>query len=207
MVQVIGNWLGGFGFGFMVIVAVTVGLAIIGTTLACLNTGVRVTYAMGRDKEVPSFLGMLHGKYAVPHMAIIVLVGLSALVGIYCATSVGSFSAIDTLTQVTLVSNVGTFLLYGMTCLITLFAFQRSTPGYSVLMHRVVPIAGVLANVLMLLGVVYLGVISGGSTTTDVEVALGFVAVWLGLGGVYMAVSSQRQQRALLHAAHPGQLA
>ena len=56
MVQVIGNWMGGFGFGFMVVVAVTVGLAIVGTTLACLNTGVRVTYAMGRDKEVPILL-------------------------------------------------------------------------------------------------------------------------------------------------------
>src|SRR5262249_30995421 len=37
-----------------VIVALTVLLALIGTTLACLNTGVRVTYSMARDKEMPS---------------------------------------------------------------------------------------------------------------------------------------------------------
>jgi len=37
----------------MVIEAFTVFLALIGTTLACMNTGARVTYAMGRDKEVP----------------------------------------------------------------------------------------------------------------------------------------------------------
>jgi len=207
MVQVIGNWMGGFGFGFMVIVAVTVGLAIVGTTLACLNTGVRVTYAMGRDKEVPSFFGMLHGKYAVPHMAIVILVGLSTLVGIYCATSVGSFSSVDTLTQVTLVSNIGTFLLYGMTCMITLIAFEPSTPGFNVLMHRVVPIAGTLANILMLLGVVYLAVTAGGSTATDVEVALGFVVVWLIGGGVYLMLNSRHQQRTVFHASHPGQLA
>jgi amino acid transporter len=162
---------------------------------------------MGRDKEMPSFLGMLHGKYRVPHAAILVLVGLTTLVGIYCSTAIGSFSAVDTLTQVTFISNIGTFMLYGMTCLITLFAYQRSTPGFNLLLHRVVPIGGVLANVIMLCGVLYLAVIAGGSTTKDVEVALGFVVVWLVAGGVYMTVNSQRQQRAIMHATHPGQLA
>ena len=42
------------GTAVSVIVAVTVLLALIGTTLACLNTGVRVTYAMAKDKEMPS---------------------------------------------------------------------------------------------------------------------------------------------------------
>ena len=49
--------------------AVTVLLALVGTTLACLNTGVRVTYAMAKDKEMPGILGLLHGKYATPHGA------------------------------------------------------------------------------------------------------------------------------------------
>src|SRR4029077_13097942 len=35
------------------IVAFTVLIALLGTTLACLNTGVRVTYAMAKDKEMP----------------------------------------------------------------------------------------------------------------------------------------------------------
>jgi amino acid transporter len=45
---------GGHGQAFMVMEAFTVFLALIGTTLACMNTGARVTYAMGRDKEGPS---------------------------------------------------------------------------------------------------------------------------------------------------------
>ena len=54
MMVIIGNTLlGGHGQAFMVIEAFTVFLALIGTTLACMNTGARVTYAMGRDKEVP----------------------------------------------------------------------------------------------------------------------------------------------------------
>ncbi len=207
MTQVIGNWLGGFGFGMMVVIAITVGLAIIGTTLACLNTGVRVTYAMGRDKEVPGLFGILHGQYAVPHVAIVVLTALSGLVGMYCATSFFSFAPIDTLTQVTLVSNIGTFLLYGTTCVITLVAYGPGTPGYNVFMHRVVPIAGTAANLAMLVGVVMLSIISGGSTATDTQVAIGAVALWLLAGGTYMFVNSNRQRRAVLHTEHPGRLA
>ena len=48
----------------MMIQAITVFLALIGTTLSCMSTGARVTYAMGRDEEVPSHFGMLHGKNA-----------------------------------------------------------------------------------------------------------------------------------------------
>ena len=37
----------------MLVQAFTVFLALIGTTLSCMSTGARVTYAMGRDEEVP----------------------------------------------------------------------------------------------------------------------------------------------------------
>src|SRR5262249_38159783 len=71
---------------FMLIEAFTVFLALIGTTLACLNTGARVTYAMGRDKEVPEHFGMLHGDKLTPHRAIWTLAAISAVVGIVTVT-------------------------------------------------------------------------------------------------------------------------
>ena len=46
----------GSGKTISLIVAATVLVALIGTTLACLNTGVRVTFAMARDGEMPSIL-------------------------------------------------------------------------------------------------------------------------------------------------------
>src|SRR5216683_2018621 len=53
MMVVIGDALfNGHGRAFMLIEAVTVFLALIGTTLSCINTGARVTYAMGKDAEV-----------------------------------------------------------------------------------------------------------------------------------------------------------
>jgi len=62
MIHTIGERnLGHSGTTLAVIVALTVLLALIGTTLACVNTGVRVTYSMSKDNEMPSLLGWLHG--------------------------------------------------------------------------------------------------------------------------------------------------
>src|SRR5437588_12890274 len=110
MVRLIGDtMLGHTGLVLAVILAVTVILALIGTTLACLNTGVRISYVMGRDRELPSILGILHGRYATPHWGIWILVAVSAAFGAYGVLSV------DNLTRITLASNTGTFLVYGLT--------------------------------------------------------------------------------------------
>src|ERR1700719_721217 len=71
----------GHGRAFMLIEAVNVFLALIGTTLSCINTGARVTYAMGKDAEVPEHFGMLHEKNLSPHRAIWALAIISAVFG------------------------------------------------------------------------------------------------------------------------------
>src|SRR5208337_4289324 len=89
MMVIAGSWLFGSyaaGKAFMLVQAFTVFLALIGTTLSCLSTGARVTYAMGRDEEVPSHFGMLHGKTASPHRAIWTLAMISAIIGIITVT-------------------------------------------------------------------------------------------------------------------------
>ena len=65
----------------MLIEAVTVFLALIGTTLSCINTGARVTYAMGKDNEVPEHFGVLHEKNLSPHRAIWALAVISVVFG------------------------------------------------------------------------------------------------------------------------------
>ena len=169
MIRVIGDqMLGGTGFALVLIMAATVVLALIGTTLACLNTGVRITYAMGKDKEMPTFLGILHGTYDTPHYGIWILVGVSAVLGAYGVLNV------DNLTQITLASNTGTFLLYGLTNLIALWAFFHR-PDASLLKHRIVPLLGFLANFVMLGAIVWLGISSGGSSATDALIAIAMV--------------------------------
>src|SRR5205809_4979831 len=85
MMIISGAWLFGSaaaGKAFMLVQAFTVFLALVGTPLSCMSTGARVTYAMGRDEEVPEHFGMLHGEKLTPHRAIWTLAAISAVVAI-----------------------------------------------------------------------------------------------------------------------------
>lgn len=186
MLKTVGDkMLAGSGTTIALIVAVTVMLALIGTTLACLNTGVRVTYAMARDKEMPSLLGLLHGKYATPHGGVLVLTVVSALFGVYGVKSV------NTLTQITLASNTGTFIVYGMSCIICFIAFA-SRHDRHLLKHYVVPGVGALMNIGELLGVAYLAVKAGGDSSKNAYIALGMVGLWIALGFLWVALNPNK---------------
>jgi amino acid transporter len=194
MLKTVGDrMLGGTGTTVSLIVAFTVMLALVGTTLACLNTGVRVTYAMAKDKEMPSILGLLHGRYATPHGGVWVLTVVSALFGIYGVKSV------NTLTQITLASNTGTFIVYGMSCLICLIAFASRNDRH-VVKHYVVPGLGTLMNIGELCGVVYLAVKAGGSSSTNAYIALAMVGAWIVVGCVWVAFNPQMRGVKLLDA-------
>ncbi len=173
---------GGAGTAVAVLFAVTVLLALVGTTLASLNAGVRITYAMARDKEVPSILGLLHGKFATPHAGIWILAGVSALFGIYGVYSV------DTITQITLASNFGTFLVYGLSCVIAIVAFA-SHQDRNIFKHYMIPGIGALMNLAELVGIVYLAFVAGGTTASDAFIAICTVVVWIVVGIVWIALN------------------
>ena len=192
MIRLIGDkMLGGTGLALVLVMAFTVVLALIGTTLACLNTGVRITYAMSKDKELPSIFGLLHGRFATPQWGIWVLVVVSAAFGAYGVLNV------DNLTQITLASNTGTFLVYGITNLICLVAFW-SRPGANLMKHKLVPLLGFLANLMMLVGIVTLSFKAGGSTSRDTILALGMVLVWMAVGIVWFIFNTRKQGHEIL---------
>ncbi len=179
MMKIVGTWAFGSakaGTAFMLVEAFTVFLALVGTTLACLNTGARVTYAMGRDEEMGAHFGMLHEKTLTPHRAIWTLVFISIVVGIasvvlYMGEQSTAPAALDkhnfwysfgifapetyatlpnTLVMITLISNFGTFLLYMTTCVVAIVAFKEHHT-FSGFKHFVVPIFGVVANFVCML--------------------------------------------------------
>jgi APA family basic amino acid/polyamine antiporter len=189
--------LGNTGTTIGLIVAATVLLALIGTTLACLNTGVRVTYSMAKDKEMPAVLSLLHGRYATPHGGVWILTAISAVLGAYGVKSV------DNLTKITLASNTGTFIVYGMTCIVALVAFA-SRHDRHVIKHMVVPAVGAIMNIGELLGVLYIAVKAGGATSSDAYQALGAVVVWIILGFVWVAVNPNKHHARKVHADRSG---
>ena len=210
LMVITGTWLFGSysaGRAFMLVQASTVFLALIGTTLSCLSTGARVTYAMGRDDEVPSHFGLLHGKNLSPHRAIWTLATLSAILGIITVTvylggttpaaldkhnvwySLGIFKPEtyaklpNTLVIVTLISNFGTFMLYMMTCVIAIVAFKEhhSFNGFK---HMFVPVFGLLANLACMLFYLIGPFMVSGMSWHEPYIALAVAAVW-GIYGVF----------------------
>ena len=86
-------------------------------------------------------------------------------------------------------SNFGTFLLYGVTCIVAVFALSRERR--SILTKYVIPIAGFVANMVMLVAVIWLGVIGGGDTQWAAFVAISITAIWMLIGFGYFAANSR----------------
>jgi basic amino acid/polyamine antiporter, APA family len=231
MMVIIGNaLLGGHGQAFMLIEALTVFLALIGTTLSCINTGARVTYAMGRDEEVPEHFGLLHGDNLTPHRAIWTLATISAVLGAYAAlfffagtaapddktiatlphnlwyaigmSSNASLSALPNgLALVTLISNFGTFMLYGLTNIICIVAF-REHHEFSGFKHFVVPVFGAVAN-LACMAFYIIGPIEGLGSVKEPLIAVGIAILWGAYGAFYFGMNSKKKGKSTILATKP----
>lgn len=184
--------LGGNGFALMLVIAFTVAIAILGTTLAAMNTGVRISFAMAQDTEMPDIMGLLHEEYATPYVGVVIMVVISALIA-----TVGVLGGVMALTGITLASNLGTFVLYALICGLTVVAFAGAAE-FSFLKHRLIPILGLAANVVMVLAILVIGISSGGLTAQATYLALGISAAWLSMSLVYFVVSSRRMGKAIL---------
>ncbi|HTP08941.1 MAG TPA: APC family permease [Anaerolineae bacterium] len=192
----LGNaFLGGNGFAFMLILAASVAIAVLGTTLAAMNTGVRISFAMAQDREMPDIMGLLHGKYATPHFGVLVMVIVSGIIG-----AVGVVGGVTTLTGITLASNLGTFVLYALICGLTIVAFT-GTHGFNRFKHIIIPILGVVTNVGLVLAIFGMGIVTGGSTATATYLAIVISVVWLIVSGTYFIITSKRSGRAIVPSA------
>lgn len=229
MMVIVGTWLFGSaaaGKAFMLVQAFTVFLALVGTTLSCLSTGARVTYAMGRDEEVPSHFGLLHGKTMSPYRAIWALAIISAIIGIITVFmyqggttpapldkhniwySVGIFAPEvyaklpNTLVIVTLISNFGTFLLYMITCVIAMVAFKEHH-SFNSFKHVVIPVFGLIANLVIMLFYLIGPFMVAGMSWKEPYIALGVVALWGIYGALYFARSSKKAGKEILLSSKP----
>jgi basic amino acid/polyamine antiporter, APA family len=227
MMIVVGNALFGPGGGrtFMLVQAFTVFLALIGTTLSCMNTGARVTYAMGKDEEVPEHFGFLHSKNLTPHRAIWTLAGISALVGVVSvclafgdagapqdkdikALPQGVFSSVgytthdkmaalpNSLLTMTLASNFGTFVLYALSCVICIVAFH-GRPDYNFIRHLLIPLFGLVAN-LGCMAFYLIGPFMGYGTKMEPLLAIGIALCWAIYGGIYFVRTNKVKGRTTL---------
>jgi amino acid transporter len=183
--------LGGNGFALMIILSITVVFAILGTTLAALNTAVRMSFAMAQDKEMPDVMGLLHGKYATPHVGIWIMVAVCAIIG-----SAGLIN-VTALTGTTLASNIGTFILYAMICGVTFVSFAGRAEFHSV-KHAIIPLLGLIGNVGMLLAILIIGLTTGGVSTQATIIAILITLGWGLISATYLAYNSRKTGKAII---------
>jgi amino acid transporter len=167
---------------------------------------------MGKDREVPEHFGLLHSNNLTPHRAIWTLAAISAVVGcIGVALAFGDAGAPtdatikalpqgfwssfgytthdgmaalpNSLLTITLASNFGTFLLYGLSCIICMVAYHRH-PKFSLVRHLIIPVFGLAAN-LGCMGFYLVGPFMGYGTKMEPLLALGIALVWAIYGGIY----------------------
>ena len=227
MMIIVGDGFLGHGNGkyFMLAEAFTVFLALIGTTLSCMNTGARVTYAMGKDDEAPEHFGILHAKSLTPRRAIWALAIISAVIGVVAVSLAfgdggaptdasiaalphGIFSSFgysthdkmaalpNSLLTITLTSNFGTFILYALSCGLCIMAYHRRH-DYNVVRHLLIPGFGLAANIVCM-AFYLISPVFGLGTFKEPLLALGISGAWGIYGAFYFIRSSKAKGKAVL---------
>ena len=184
LTTLIGNSLfHGIGFGLMITMAVTVAIAVIGTTLSCMNTAVRVTCGMAEDRELPEMLSFMHGTFSTPHMA------MWALVAVSCVIAAVGVRSVVGLTGITLASNLGTFVLYGLTCIWTIVAF-KGREDFNVVKHGIIPGLGLITNVVMVGAILYLYIIGNADAVSEAHICFWIAGGWGAVSLLYVGLTT-----------------
>jgi len=184
-----------------------------------------VTYAMSKDDEAPELFGTLHAKSLSPRRAIWTLAIISAVIGVVAVSVAfgdagaptdatisalphGIFSSFgysthdkmaalpNTLLMVTLTSNFGTFILYALSCLLCIIAYNKR-PDFSFVRHLLIPGFGLLANIVCM-AFYLISPAFGLGTSREPLLAIGIAAVWGIYGSIYFLRSSKTKGKALL---------
>ncbi len=187
VVKLIGDSLiPGLGFGLMITMAITVAIAVVGTTLSAMNTAMRITSGMANDRELPSGLSFIHPEFRTPHMALVALVVAVSAIGIIGVQSVVG------LTGIALASNLGTFILYGLTCVWTIIAF-KGREDFNTVKHSVIPSLGVLFNALMVGAILYLYITGNADAKAEAKICFLLAGGWAIIAIVYVAMTTVRK--------------
>ncbi|HTW95576.1 MAG TPA: hypothetical protein VMD30_12315, partial [Tepidisphaeraceae bacterium] len=185
----------------------------------------RVTYAMGRDEEVPSHFGILHGKNNTPHRCIWILATISVIVSAICLIFYMCGPSAGGWTDSTLAAYRGTFWYKGaftwpeeaakfpnMWIAMTLVSNFGTFMLYMMscvccmvayhehkdgkfIRHMAIPLFGVLANFLCMLFYLVGPFVVAGMSWHESYNALGVALLWGIYGAIYFAMRSKKLGR------------
>jgi len=180
----------GYGATLMLFLGFLVAIALLGGTLTAMNNGVRISFAMALDEEMPDVLGFLHPQYSTPYNTVILLSVFSAIIG-----AAGIIGGLPALMGIILASNLGAFLLYAVLCILTMVTFIGDS-SFNFIRHIFFPVIGLVVNLGIVIGAASIGFSAGGIITQACTVAFGLAGVWLLLSVAYYFVRGNRNKSA-----------
>ena len=152
--------------------AAMIGVGVAPPTVAA---GARVLQAMGAARQLPPFLGNLHPRWQVPNVALLVTIGISALIALFF---------VDYVDQLTSIVNFGALSAFCSVHLaVIVLLFRKRTSG-RIASHLVVPVAGIIL------------ILSIASQMNVTALALG--AIWVCLGVIRLLLMPGTAREAVL---------
>lgn len=174
------------GFALMIVLATAVAIALLAAMLTALNNGVRVSFAMALDEEIPGIMGVLHPKYSTPYWAVVLLCLVSGIIG-----SIGVMGGTTAILSFTLAANMGSFGLYTIICILAVIPTRFHVPSF----RRTIPsVIGALANLGILIAMIVIGVNLQGIAFKATWMAIIIALVFLVLGLVVYRVGKKQKE-------------
>ena len=178
----------GYGPTIMLSMGFTVIIALLGGTLTAMNNGVRISFAMALDEEMPDLLGFLHPRYSTPYYAVVLLSVFSAIIG-----AAGIIGGLPVLMGIILASNLGAFLLYAILCILTIVTFAKD-PAFNLVRHLLLPVIGLIANLSIIIATAFVGLTTGGVISQASMIAFSLAALWLIVSIAYYFFRQNRSE-------------
>jgi nitrogen regulatory protein PII len=141
---------------------------------------------MAERRELPEYLSFMHNRFQTPHVAILAVIIVSAMIA-----AVGVQSVVA-LTGITLASNLGTFILYGFTCLWTIIAF-KNRQDFNILKHAVIPGLGILTNLVMAVAIIYLYIIGNADAQEEAKICLIIAGAFALISLAYVEITTLKK--------------
>jgi amino acid transporter len=138
----------------------------------------RLLFAMGRDRQLPSFLAKVDPKHKVPVNATLVVAALSLIIGVYMSTRPTGIGELSSLVNF---GAMAAFLLLHVSVVVHYVVRRRSRNW---LAHLVVPVVGIVVLVAVVFNQSVYAQWAGG--------------IWLAVGLLVLGVSYARGRRPVL---------
>jgi nitrogen regulatory protein P-II 1 len=115
-----------------------------------------------------------------------------ALVAVSSVIAAVGVRSVDGLTGITLASNLGTFILYGLTCIWTIVAF-KDRKEFNFVKHALIPGLGVIANVAMVGGILYLYIIGNADAVIEAHICFWIAGGWGAVSLLYIGLTTVKK--------------